>query len=40
VEEDLKEVEIAPGKGDETWDGMIKIMESLAEGRGTRGKNE
>jgi len=40
MEEGLKKLEVGPGKGDKTWDGMEKIMESLLKGKGPRGKNE
>jgi len=40
MEENLKKLEVEPGKGDRTWEGIIKMMESLPEGKGPRRKNE
>jgi len=40
MEEELKRLEVGQGKGEKTYEGMIRIMESLPEGRRCRGKNE
>jgi len=40
MEEDLKKLEVGQGKGDDSWEGKMKVMESLPERRRTRDKNE
>jgi len=40
MEEDLKKLEVGPGRRDKTWDEMTRIIKSFPTGKGPRGRND